>query len=52
MSRVKGIARAAKKRRREEAEERNVVTPPEKRRQYWREKGFTRESESTERRTS
>jgi hypothetical protein len=42
----KGIMRSIREARREEAIDRDKRTAPDKRRSYWRELGFTRQSEA------
>jgi hypothetical protein len=42
----KGSARLVRTAKREEAETRNSRTAPDKRRQYWRDRGFIRQSQA------
>jgi hypothetical protein len=42
----KGIARVIRENKRTEAEIRNQATVPDKRRSFWRERGFTRQSQA------
>lgn len=43
---LRGIRRDIRSAKRAEAEERNSNTSPDKRRAYWRERGFTRQSQA------